>query len=98
VRNVWIGFTGGIVDQETAKALGLPVGGVVVRSVEQGSPADTAGIIPGDVITSIDNRKIRDADDLRTSLGNALADEKFSMDLMRKGKEIHVTLITREAL
>jgi serine protease Do len=97
VRNVWIGFTVSTVDQETAHALGLPVGGVVIRSVEQGSPADQAGMKPGDVIVRIDNRRINNADDVVSALGAALADETFSIELLRKGKEMKTTLTTREA-
>ena len=38
--------------------------GVLVQEVQPGGPADKAGIKPGDIITTIDGRAIKDGDDL----------------------------------
>ncbi|HEU5351887.1 MAG TPA: trypsin-like peptidase domain-containing protein [Terracidiphilus sp.] len=38
--------------------------GVLVQEVQPGGPADKAGLEPGDVITSVDGRAIKDGDDL----------------------------------
>jgi serine protease Do len=38
--------------------------GVLVQEVQQGGPADKAGLQPGDIITSVDGRTIKDGDDL----------------------------------
>lgn len=47
------------------RAVGLPeLDGVLVRSVEDGSPADAAGITQGDLIVAVGERPIKDADDL----------------------------------
>jgi putative radical SAM enzyme (TIGR03279 family) len=42
-----------------------PVGGGVVASVDAGSPAARAGIVPGDVIVSVDGEPLRDIIDWR---------------------------------
>ena len=51
--------------------------GVMVRSVEKGSPAEAAGFKAGDVVVSVGNEKITDTGDWRTSMrrqkGGALA-------------------------
>ena len=48
-------------DQELRARLRLPprVGGVVVMNVAPGSPADRAGLEPGDVIVSVDRRPVK---------------------------------------
>ncbi|MFK7857843.1 MAG: DegQ family serine endoprotease [Granulosicoccus sp.] len=51
-------------DQETRDQLGIDRGGVQVDSVEDGGPADKAGIVEGDVISMIDNKPVDNARDL----------------------------------
>src|SRR5258707_742557 len=53
--------------------------GVLVRSVEKGSPAEAAGLKAGDVIVKVDNEKISDRGDWR--------------DAMRKGGKISVGIV-----
>ncbi len=96
VRDVWLGFTVITVDGETARALGLPAGGALIRAVERGSPADEAGLMPGDVIARVNNRVISDADDALSAFGSVLVGEKFSIDALRKNNELHLTLVAQE--
>jgi len=97
VRDVWLGFTVITVDDETARALRLPTGGALVRSVEIDSPADETGLRPGDVIARVNGRAIGDADDAISAFGGVLVGEKFSIDVLRKNEELHLTLIAKEA-
>jgi len=53
--------------------------GVFVTSVTPGTPADTAGLQRGDVITRVDGRKIQDSNSFITILG---AQNGSSMDLV----------------
>jgi serine protease Do len=97
VRNVWLGFTVTTVDEQTAKALGLPAGGALVRSVELRSPADKAGLQPGDIISHVNKRAIHEADDVLTAFGSALVGESFSITALRKKQELHLALSAEEA-
>ena len=56
---------------EIARELGVRSGeGVVVAAVETGSPADSAGIQPGDVIREVNRQRVRSVADFeRVSLG-----------------------------
>jgi S1-C subfamily serine protease len=50
-------------------AIGLPItGGALVVDVAPGSPADAAGLQPGDVITQIGNRPVQSPADLNAAL------------------------------
>ena len=57
---------------ELAKRLGLATDqGVVITEVEPGSPADFAGLQPGEVIVSVNNRPIRSVDDWNEAVAQA---------------------------
>lgn len=61
----FLGITGRTMFQAEALNLGLPViGAFVVQSVELGSPAEDAGMVPGDVIVQINQSPIRSENDL----------------------------------
>ena len=50
----WIGIEAQIVPQDIRDAAGLDESGILVAAVLNGSPADQAGIMPGDIMTRID--------------------------------------------
>jgi serine protease Do len=64
--------------------------GVLVRGIEDGSPAATAGIEPGDLIVAAGGRAIENGDDLHDALG--ALDLPFQLDLVRGAEERSVTI------
>jgi S1-C subfamily serine protease len=65
-----------------------------VSDVEDGSAADLAGILTGDVITAMDGRAVEGAAALRNRVGLARAGETIVITLLRDGRErtVDVTL------
>jgi membrane-associated protease RseP (regulator of RpoE activity) len=61
--------------------------GVLVRSVEKGSPAEKAGIKAGDVIVRADNEKLSDRADLSHILRNHREGGKLSLVVVRDKHE-----------
>ena len=59
----------------------------VVTEVEAGSPAEEAGIMPGDTILSIDNQPIYSAQSISDAISSAEPGEKIEVVLLR-GEEI----------
>jgi serine protease Do len=56
------------------RAVGLPErDGILVRAVEEGSPADAAGLEPGDLLVAADDRELDSVDALYGSLDAASA-------------------------
>ena len=54
------------------RSVGLPErDGVLVRGVEEGTPAEAAGILEGDLLVAAGGRPIADIDDLHDVLGDA---------------------------
>ncbi len=72
----------------------IAVGRVVIQSVAPNSPAEQAGILPGDVVTAIEGQEVRNTLELleRTL---ASAGTEVSVSLLRAGKEAHVRLTPR---
>jgi Do/DeqQ family serine protease len=93
VRRGRIGVVIQDVTPDLAQALGLTESsGVVVSSVEQGSPAAGAGLQAGDVIMSVDNHRISSSADLRNRIGLAPAGSEIEIDYMRNGTRKSVTM------
>ena len=59
----WIGILPEDVDDEQAKQLGLPHGGVVITNMYRASPAVDAQLRIGDIVTAIDGKAVRSARD-----------------------------------
>jgi S1-C subfamily serine protease len=65
-------------------------GGVLVVDVAAGTPAAMAGIIPGDVITRIDQVGVRSVEDLR--FGVSVAGDSLPVAIIRQGNSMQVLL------
>jgi serine protease Do len=61
-------------------------GGALVTSVDEGSPAEKAGIKAGDVITGVNGSRVDDASDLRAELRRADDDDTVSIEIVRDKK------------
>jgi len=61
--------------------------GVLVEGVVEDSPAEKAGMKAGDVITKVNDREIKDYDDLIRTLNYYNPEEKVTVYYSRKGKE-----------
>jgi serine protease DegQ len=80
-----------------AKVLDLDVTeGAVVPQVIEDSPAEKAGIQPGDVIVAVDGRPVRGAADLRNQVGLERPGARVRLELWRDGKQRTVDVTIRE--
>ncbi len=100
VTRGYLGLLAQDVTADMANLLGLKSSeGVVVSSIEKGSPADKAGLVTGDVLMEMDGKKIESYDALRNQVAmlNPGTDVKFL--IMRDGKtrQLTVTLGERPA-
>lgn len=75
------------------KAVGLPeLDGVLVRQVEEGSPAESAGLREGDLLTTANGRDLRTPDDLFAALDALGDDESLSLHVVRGVEELDVAV------
>jgi len=91
------GLTLGTLTQEVAQRLRLEsdVRGAVIIDVEQGSPANRAGLTPGDVILQVNRRPVSSAAQASTEFNQVSSGGTAFVLLLRGGQETFVT-VTRE--
>lgn len=77
-ESAYLGIQPKTVDESYAQAFNMPVG-VYVLSVVEGSPAEAAGLHKGDIITSINGKTIKDADQLQSYLSYTRAGTKVEV-------------------
>jgi len=72
---------------------GAPDGeGVLVREVNPGSPAEKAGVKAGDVITKINDERVRSIGDLHAKLAAKHDDKAVKLGVLRNRSEINLTV------
>lgn len=82
-----LGVTVQPVTPELAEAFGLKgKNGALVAEVGPGSPAEDAGIQPGDVILEIDGRKVEDSADLRLMVSKIAPGSDAAATILRNGE------------
>jgi S1-C subfamily serine protease len=99
VRRGWIGIAAqcAAIPRRHAVAAGLDQdAGVLVTSIEAGSPAALAGLLEGDVIVAAGERRTTGADDLIRALDWRSLEGPQPLALLRRGRLEHVTVVPRE--
>jgi serine protease Do len=84
----WLGLQIQNVDEDLAESLKIgEARGAIVSDVTAGSPADAAGLKPGDVVVSLDGQAIEDGSDLSRRVASLGPDTGVSMQVLRDGSE-----------
>lgn len=95
VSSPYIGIRPADLTPEVAKQFGSGVdSGAIVQEVLPGTPADTAGIRQGDIITALDDTKIADSGDLLGALRDYKPGDEVQVKIVRDGQKqtVNVTL------
>jgi putative serine protease PepD len=61
--------------------------GARIRTVNPGSPAERAGLRPGDVITRVDGRAVRDPEDVSRAISSKEPGDLIGVTVLRAGRE-----------
>jgi serine protease Do len=77
-------------------AVDAAAGGVTVGEVTSGSPAEQAGLQPGDVIQKFDGRDVKNFRALRTLVAAAPLDKPVELQVVRNGKPLTVKTQIKE--
>jgi S1-C subfamily serine protease len=97
VRRAYIGIVGGSrpLPPRVASRLGREAAIEIVEVVE-GSPADSAGLRPEDLIVAVDGEPMSDVGDLQRLMVAERIGEGVEVALVRGGTELSVALVPRE--
>ena len=79
----------------TLKELGAPYG-IVIEAVEPGSPAEKAGLKPGDVITAVNGKPVKTGNDLVNPIAQTPVGNKVRLTYIRDRKEREATLVVED--
>lgn len=79
------------IDDAMREQLNIP-GGVEVRQVEPDSVAAKAGILPGDVLVSVDHRSVSSSEELVSIVEELPTDRAIPLRLFREGRSLFVAL------
>jgi serine protease DegQ len=101
VTRGWIGVEAQEITPELAESFGLPgTEGALIAGVVRGSPADLAGIRPGDVLLSVSGKAVKDPQIMLELIAALKPDERVSFRLRRDKTivEVQVKIGKRPAM
>jgi serine protease Do len=88
-----VGIAPARVARQLRQAVGLPErDGLLVRVVEEGGPADQAGLRTGDLLVEAGGRPLNDADELHEALDQVGEDQTLTLRVVRGTDELTVTV------
>jgi len=94
----WLGIIGLTLTREISSYYGMPLAeGVLVTRVVDGSPADKAGIVPGDIILAMDNVPITRIEKLLSEIHKREAGERVNLTVYRGGLKYFVEVVLAKA-
>src|SRR5215813_886874 len=97
VRPAWVGINAVDISESLARRLGWErTDGVVVESVDAGSPAAAAGVEPGDVVAELGGSPVQDADEFQAKVRGYPARAAMPLVLWRNGHQISVSITPTE--
>lgn len=99
----WLGVNIGTLDRERDKDLLKDLKlenerGAFVVNVYRNSPADKAGINPGDLIVSVNGKNVKDSTELTLMVGDIPAGQSGDFVLVREGRRITLKVTIEERL
>ncbi len=97
VRRGTLGLDSEDISDFAAQQLGLAKDqrGALVARVYRGSPAEAAGVRPGDVITAADGERVDGAQALRNLEGLLPVDQPVQLQLLRAGQPLNLQAVLR---
>jgi serine protease Do len=85
----------GVVFNQGTPALARMYGvknGVTISGVTAGSPAEKAGLLPEDTITTIDGKSVKNGDEMVGIISAVKPGNKIAVDFVRNGQEKHASV------
>jgi serine peptidase DegS len=92
----WIGIVPDDISAEQAKQLGLAQAGVLISNLYVGSPAQQAGLQPGDLVLSIDGTAVRSSQDVMGRIATHKPGSGLAIHLLRGHRELDVRALVSE--
>jgi len=90
----WLGVSiAEVADEDVARYRLKEPGGVLVRQVVAGQPADKGGVKANDVILGVDGARVNDPRDLQRIISSTPVGKSVKLSMMREGQATEVSVI-----
>jgi serine protease Do len=97
VRTGYLGVASGELNPQAAAQLGIKkTEGVIIVQVDQGSPADKAGVETYDVVLNFNGKAIGTPADLSNAVASMPIGSKATMKVLRENKEVNLDVAISE--
>jgi serine protease DegQ len=94
VTRGWIGIEAQDITPELAESFRLPkTNGSLIASIVSGSPAERAGLKPGDILLSINDQAVEDSSSMLTLISGLIPNRTANLKIIRNQKEINVSVL-----
>lgn len=88
VKRGWLGVVLQTITPGFAETYNIPTTeGAIVADIVKGSPAEKAGFERGDVVVSVDGKKVKSSQDVVLYIRNKLMNESVKVEFYRNGKK-----------
>jgi serine protease DegQ len=88
----WIGVEPMNISAEMADTLKITAEGVLINGTLKGGPADKAGIQPGDVLKTVNNKPVNNITQLLKQISEVPPGDKIKATINRKGKNLEIEI------
>lgn len=96
-RDFWTGMQVETMTPQIGREYALAYAdGAFVLGTQRKSPAEEAGIEPGDIITHVDGRTITSAEDLNLAILDGTTNQKMDIRVMRGGKSVSLSMTLKK--
>lgn len=94
VTRGWIGIEAQDITPELAESFNLKTAnGSLIAGVLLDSPADKAGLRPGDILVGIDDKPVADSQSMLNIIAMLKPGDKATLSIMRAGKKVNIALV-----
>jgi serine protease Do len=93
VKRPYLGIMGKTVTEELSDLYELPLG-VVITQVGEGTPAQKADLVPGDVIIKLNETRINSIEKLSDEIMNYSVNDPIELTIIREGKKKLIKKVT----
>ena len=93
----WVGIGLQDLSEDLVKSFNLKEReGVLINQVFEGSPAEKAGLKPGDIVTDVDGTKVKSSQELVKEVLKKAVGQEIRLGIIREGNRLEISLTTAQ--